>query len=113
MLSVSWSRNAWWVTLKWLKGGQLDDGANVALEEDRQHDDVERCGLPQPGVDPHVVARDVGQEDALLLQRALTDETITDHDLLGLVRRIRIAGETLQQGAVILTQRHLVNGALL
>ena len=57
---------------------QLDDGAHRSLEQDRQDDDVQRRRLAEAGVDPHVVGRDVGEQDALLLLRALADEALAE-----------------------------------
>ena len=57
---------------------ELDDRAHRALEQHRQHDDVERRRLAEPGVDPHVVAGHLGEQDALLLLRALADEALAE-----------------------------------
>ena len=48
MLSVSWSRNVWWISLKRLERGQLDHRLDLALEQHRQHDDV-AAAAPRPG----------------------------------------------------------------
>ena len=71
--------------------GQLDDGADRALEEDRQHDDVQRRGLAEARVDRDVVARDVGEEDALLLLRALADEALAEPELVREVLALLVA----------------------
>ena len=55
---------------------QLDDRLDLALEQDRQHDDVERRRLAEAGADVDVVVRRVGQQDALLLERALADQAL-------------------------------------
>ena len=60
------------------KGGELDDGANRPLEEDRKHDDVEGSGLAETGVDPHIVAGDLGQQDPLLFLGALAHQALAD-----------------------------------
>ena len=59
-----------------VEGGQLDDRLDLALEEHRQHDDVERRRLAQAGGDLDVVGRHVGEQDALLLQGALAHQAL-------------------------------------
>jgi hypothetical protein len=65
-----------------VEAGQLEDGLHLALEHDRHHDDVQRLGLAEPGRDVDVVVRDVGEEDLLLLQRALPDEALAELELV-------------------------------
>ena len=48
---------------------------HLAFEQHRQHDDAERRRLAQAGADLDVVVRDVGEQDPLLLERALPDQT--------------------------------------
>ena len=62
--------------------GQLHHGVNLTFEEDRQHDDVERLGLAEAGGDLNVVVRDVRQQNALLLERRLTDDALADAEFL-------------------------------
>ena len=57
---------------------QLDYGLDLALEQNRQHDDVQRRRLAQAGADVDVVVRHVRQQDALFLERALTDQALAD-----------------------------------
>ena len=78
MLSVSWSRNAWWVSAERRERRQLDDGAHGSLEQDRQHDDVERRRLAEARVDLDVVAGHLGEQDALLLLGALADQALAE-----------------------------------
>ena len=59
-----------------VEGGQLDDGFDLAFEQHRQHDDAQRRRLAQPGADLDVIRRHVGEQDALLLQRALAHQTL-------------------------------------
>jgi hypothetical protein len=60
--------------------GELDDRLDLALEHDRQDDDVERLGLAEAAVDLDVVVGDVGQEDALLLEGALADQALAERN---------------------------------
>ena len=69
MDSISWSRKDWWVSLNSPKRGQLDHRLDLALEQRRQDDDVQRRGLAQARADLDVVLRHVGQQDARLLVR--------------------------------------------
>ena len=57
-----------------LERREFDDGLHIAFEQDRQDDDVVWRGFAQAGVDLDVIAGDVRDEDALLLERALADE---------------------------------------
>ena len=56
--------------------GELDDRHHLALEEDRQHHDVERRRLAEPGADLDVVGGHVGEQDALLLVGHLPDQPL-------------------------------------
>src|SRR5256886_854806 len=77
-----------------LERRQFDDGAHLALEEDRQHDDVGGYRLTQRRVDLDVVLRNVLEDDSLLLERALTDQALAEdelhRDVLALL--VRVAG---------------------
>ncbi len=103
MLSVSESRNAWCVGAERRERRELDHGAHRALEEDRQHDDVERRRLAEAGVDPHVVAGNVGEQDPLLLLRALADQALAEpergREVLALL--VAVAGLELQDGLAV------------
>ena len=57
MLSVSCSRNSWWICAERLERRELDHRPHVVLEEDRQHDDVERRRLAEARRDLDVVVR--------------------------------------------------------
>ena len=65
-----------------LKRGQLHHRQHLTFEDDRQHDDVQRLGFAEAGVDLHVVVGRVGDEDALLLERGLADQPLADAELL-------------------------------
>ena len=45
MLSVSWSRNAWWRRVEALERRQLEHALDLALEHDRQHQDVAAASI--------------------------------------------------------------------
>ncbi len=57
--------------------GELHHSAHRPLEENRQDDDVERRGSTEPRVDPDVVARNLGEQNPLLLLGALADQAFT------------------------------------
>ncbi len=80
--------------------GQLDDRAHGALEQDRQDDDVQRWRLAQARVDPDVIRRHIGQQDALLFQRTLPDEALAEAEMVGqvLALLVAVAGLELQDG---------------
>ena len=78
MLSVSWSSSDWCAAL---------NGANEASSITARTEPSKRIGRtmmlsggdsPRPGVDLDVVGRDVGQQDALLLERALADQALAE-----------------------------------
>jgi hypothetical protein len=50
---------------------------------------------PQARVDPHIITRDVGQQDALLLLRALADESLTQSELVREMLALLIAISSL------------------
>ena len=58
--------------------GELDDGLDLALEQDRQHDDVLRHDLEQRRADRHGVRRHRGDQHAALVDRALPDQAFAD-----------------------------------
>ena len=87
--------------------GQLDHGLGLALEQRREHDDVARLGLAQAGMDLRVVGRHIGEQNALLLDRALADQPFAQRDALGLVAPLRVAG---QQAQGRLRRRRLPSG---
>ena len=62
--------------------GQLDDGLDFALEDDRDDDDVPRPAVAEPRADAHVVRRHVGDEDPRLLQGALAHQPFADLELI-------------------------------
>ena len=98
MLSVSWSRKAWWVTLK-----RLNDASSTTARTEPSN----RIGstmmfsgvrLAEAGVDRHVVAGDVGEQDALLLLGALADQAFAEAELGGemLALLVAVAGLVAQ-----------------
>ena len=59
-----------------LERRELDDGLDLALEQDRQHDDVHRRRLAEARGDLDVIGRHVREQDALLLERRLADQAL-------------------------------------
>ncbi len=57
-----------------LQPGELHDREALVLEEDRQHDEVDRGGLAEAGDDLDVVAGRAGDEDALALEGRLAGQ---------------------------------------
>ena len=81
MLSVSWSRNAWWVALK-----RLNDASSITARTEPSNRIgstmmFSGCDSPSPELILHVVAGHVGEQDALLLLRALADEAFAEAEL--------------------------------
>ena len=84
--SVSWSRNAWWVSLKPLERSQLEHALHLAFEHHRQHEDVARRRAAQARRDAHVVVRRVVEQDLALLERALADQALAQADAAAMGR---------------------------
>ena len=98
MLSVSWSRNERWISLKRLNEASSMTALTSPSKSDRQHDDVERRRLAEAGADLDVVAGDVGQQDALLLDAhwpTSPSPSGTIRQVLALA--VGVAGQQLQQ----------------
>jgi len=77
--------------LERLERGQLDHRLHLALEQDRQQHDIARTGLAQPGHDLNVVVRQVGDQDALLLERGLAHQAFADAPLARQVLALLVA----------------------
>src|SRR5688572_25961416 len=60
-----------------LERGKLDHRFDLAFEQHRQHNDVIRTGRTQAGTYLNIIWRHVGHQNALFLEHALTDETVT------------------------------------
>jgi len=96
MLSESWSEKIRWIWLKGWKEASSITRAHSFLEENGEHQDVERRGLPQARADLDVVVGHVGQQDRLLsseLCRTRPRELELVRDVLS---RVRVAREQLQ-----------------
>ncbi|MDF2698109.1 MAG: hypothetical protein K0S65_6492, partial [Labilithrix sp.] len=65
-----------------LEARELDDGTHLVLEENRDDDDVERRRLAEPRADLDVVARHLREQDALLLERRLSDEALAQTEAI-------------------------------
>ena len=83
---------------------QLDHGLDLALEQDRQHDDVERRRLAEARTDVDVIVRRVRHQDALFLERALTDQALADaesiRDAFALAIRVSV-GQLENRSALV------------
>jgi len=91
IVSISWSRNCWWVSEKTTERRQLDDPEHLLLEEHRQDDDVLRRRVAEAGRDLDVVRGRLGQEDRLLLERRLADERLARLELVRDVLALLVA----------------------
>jgi len=58
--------------------GEFDDRFNAILEENRKHDHIQGHGLEQSRTNGDRVRRDIGNEHAALLRRALPYEAFAD-----------------------------------
>ena len=74
---------------------QLDHRLDLSFEQNRQDDDVQRRRFAQTGVDVDVIGRHVGEQDALFLEGALSDQSFAGseavRDVLSLA--VGVAGE--------------------
>src|ERR1700681_576683 len=85
-----------------LERRQLDDGLDVALEQHRQHDHVERLRVAGSRRHLQVVRGRVGDDDAFLLDDALPDEPFARAELQrAAAARRRVAGGVAQQRRVV------------
>ena len=97
-----------------LQRRQLDHGLRFTFEQHRKHDDVLGAGGAEAGVDAGVVGGDLGQQDALFFERALSDEALAHFNPLRLIVANRVAGEQRQlRRRVGQLAQHLIDGALL
>ena len=84
--AVSCSRKAVCSSVKWLERRQLDHRLDLALEQDRQHDDALGRGLEQARADRMERRRHVGDQDLAAVGGALADQALADPDRLGMAR---------------------------
>ena len=89
------------------EGGQFHDRLDLAFEQHRQNDDVRRRRLAEAGSDLHVIGRRVGDQDALLLQRGLSDQTFAEREFVADVLAIAegVAGQQFEVRLVVLGLR--------
>ena len=73
--------------------GQLDDRLDLAFEEQRQHHDARGRGVAEARTDAGIVRRHVAQQNALLLDGALADDTLARPDAIRLAGPLGIAGQ--------------------
>src|SRR5688572_3209193 len=78
---------------------ELDHRLDLTLEEDRQDDDVARRGFAETRRDLDVVVGNVLQQDRLLLERRLPDESLAEREPVGHVLScpVRIARDESQR----------------
>jgi hypothetical protein len=69
--------------VKSVEGGQLDDAAYLALEDDREHAEVEGGGAAQTGADGDVVPGHILQHDLASLEGALPHQALPHRELGG------------------------------
>ena len=97
-----------------LEGRQLDDRFGHPFEQYRQHHDVHGRSFPKAGVDLHVIAWHVGEQDALLLQSALPDQAFAQAKLLGQILALLVSIACLQtETGVVLFPFNAVEHAVL
>src|SRR4029079_2633918 len=61
-----------------LERGELEHALDLALENNRDHQNVLRRRAPEAGENGDVVARHIGQQDLLFFDRALADQSFTE-----------------------------------
>ena len=96
--SVSWSRNAWCAGLKRSSDASSSTPRTSPSKTTGSTSTSIAAFSPRPGGDAEGVARHVGQQDLLLVDRALADQPLAELDLLA-VRALAargVAGEQLQ-----------------
>ena len=81
---------------------ELDHRFDLALEQDRQHDDVARRCFAETRRDLDVIVGHVLEQNRLLLERRLPDESFPRREAIGnvLSRAIGVAGDQLEQRVV-------------
>jgi len=55
---------------------ELDHGHGLALEQHRKNDQISRRRRSETRGDPHIVTRDVGQQNRAFLDSALTHQSV-------------------------------------
>src|SRR5262245_6345275 len=66
-----------------MEGGQLEHRLYLVFEEDGEYDEVARWRSAQAGDDVGIVIGELGQENLLLLQDALTDQPFARNEAVG------------------------------
>ena len=85
---------------EWAQGRELDDGKYLVLEQHRDDDDVYRRRFAESARDLDVIVRRLRDQDRLLLQRSLTDESFTQLEMVrdGLAVLVSVARDQGQLG---------------
>ncbi|EPH46818.1 putative Hybrid signal transduction histidine kinase J [Streptomyces aurantiacus JA 4570] len=87
-----------------LEGRQLDDPEHLAFEEHRQHDDLRRGRLAEPGGDPQIAGRGVLHEDGAPLLGGRSDQRLTGPERRRHgTHRIAVAAQHAQLVRVLVT----------
>ena len=66
-----------------MEGREFNHGLGLAFKEHRQNDDVVRRRFAESGTNVDVVRGNVGDEDALFLERALAHQTFAWMKFIG------------------------------
>src|SRR4029077_10400117 len=66
-----------------VKGPQFDHSPDVSFKQNGQDHYVERRSFTQAGAYLNVIGRDLGEQDALFLQRALADQSLAQPEAAG------------------------------
>ena len=82
---------------------QFDHRLHLSFKQHRQHDDVQRRRFAETRVDADVVGRDLREQDALLLERALPDQALAIVERLAevLPLLVRVARDQLEECLVL------------
>ena len=94
--------------------GQLDHRLHLLLEQHRQHDDVERRRLAEGRTDGDIIARHIGEENALLLVSHLTDQPLAEAEAVAEMLPLRegVGCHHLQHRPVAIGLDRVENGLL-
>ena len=97
-----------------LKCRELDHGFHFALEQYWQHDDVIGFGFAQARTNVHIIRRDIGDQDALLFERALAHQAFARvefiRQILALV--VGIAAQQFHDRLAIIAGVHVKDALL-
>ena len=75
---------------------ELDYRFHFFFEQHRQHDDVQRRRFTKSRVDVDIVVRNIGQKNSLLLQDALSDQSVALPEFIREILAVRVGITTKQ-----------------